>query len=286
MNKLPLFTLPPLGEIIKNNGLRANKSFGQNFLLDLNITRKIARSIPNIQNSIIYEVGPGPGGLTRALLMEGASQVFAVEKDPRFIETLNEISKAFDNKLTFKNEDAISINESEFIGKRSQNIHIAANLPYNIGTFLLIKWLTTNAWPPFYSSLTLMFQKEVAERITAKTGSKSYGRLSVLSNWRAETKVLFDLPSRAFTPAPKVTSSVVQIIPKKPILETLNGSVLERVVKKAFGQRRKMLRSSLKGISPYLIKNLNKVGISETARAEEVSIEKFCELALVFQYEN
>ena len=275
--------LPALGEVIKTHGLRAKKSFGQNFLLDLNLTRKIARSIPDIETSTIYEVGPGPGGLTRALLMEGAPKVFAVEKDPRCVDILNEISKAYDNKLSFINEDAIHIDEKLAIDDPNKKIQIAANLPYNIGTILLVKWLTASTWPPFYGSLTLMFQKEVAQRIVASPWSKAYGRLSILANWRANTKILFDLPPRAFTPAPKVTSSVIQITPNAPIIDGLDGKVLERVVKQAFGQRRKMLRSSLKGFVPNLNEIFKKVDILETQRAEEISIEKFCNLAKAIQ---
>jgi len=271
--------LPPLREVIANHGLSAKKSFGQNFLLDLNLTRKIARSVPNLEASTVIEIGPGPGGLTRALLMEGAKHVIAIEKDDRCAPVLEEIAAAFPGRLTWQNADAMDIDYNALAAGSGRPVHICANLPYNVGTALLVKWLGGEVWPPFYDSLTLMFQKEVAERITAGAGNKAYGRLAILAGWRAQARKLFDLPARAFTPPPKVNSSVVQIIPRTPVLDHLRAKDLERLSEAVFGQRRKMLRASLKQLNIKDTAFLAELGIAATARPEELDIVEICRLA-------
>ncbi len=275
--------LPPLREVIDQYGLKAKKLLGQNFLTDLNLTGKIARSAGNLENSIIYEVGPGPGALTRGLLENGAAHVFAVEMDSRCIDALSEISAAYSGRLTVYEGDALSVNEKKLIGNTNgMDIRIVANLPYNVGTALLVKWMTETEWKPWFKSLTLMFQKEVGERIIAKPKTKAYGRLSVLCQYRANATILFDIPRQAFIPQPKVTSCIVQIIPHEEPAGTPKQKILERVVSAAFNQRRKMLRASLKtlGIDPVPI--LKSTGIKETARAEELSVEDFCRLAVEY----
>ncbi|MFC7050624.1 16S rRNA (adenine(1518)-N(6)/adenine(1519)-N(6))-dimethyltransferase RsmA [Emcibacter nanhaiensis] len=272
--------LPPLREVINSFGLAAKKSLGQNFLTDLNLTGKIARSAGDLSNSVIYEVGPGPGALTRALLMNGAYRVVAVEMDERCIEAQKQIQAAYPGRLEVIHGDAMQVDERELIGDPGdKDIRIVANLPYNVGTALLIKWLTAENWLPWYKSLTLMFQKEVGDRIVAQPGSKAYGRLSVLAQYRAEARKLFDVPARAFVPPPKVTSCIVQITPHEEKPDTPNQKVLERVVSAAFGQRRKMLRASLKSLGVDPLPKLEAAGIKETARAEELSVEDFCRLA-------
>ena len=235
--------LPPLREIIAAHGLAAKKSLGQNFLLDLNLTRKIARAAGANQGGVFYEVGPGPGGLTRALLAEGADKVIAVERDLRCLPALAQIAEAWPGKLEVISADALEIDERTIL---PQGARIAANLPYNVGTALLIKWLTVPQWPPFWPSLTLMFQREVAQRITAKPGTEHYGRLSVLAGWRTRAKILFDVSPRAFVPPPSVTSSIVRLEPLPAPVAPCALADLERVTAAAFGQRRKMLRQSLK----------------------------------------
>lgn len=276
--------LPPLRDVINNYDLRAKKSLGQNFLTDLNLTCKIARSVPNLENSIIYEVGPGPGALTRGLLMSGAKRVVAVETDTRCINALNDISSAYDGSLEIHQGDALNMDEMSLIGNsEGKDIHIVANLPYNIGTALLVKWMTSNNWKPWFKSLTLMFQKEVGERIVAEPRTKAYGRLSVLCQYRAQSSIIFEIPRLAFVPPPKVTSCIVQITPGDEKPNTPNFKYIEQVVSKAFNQRRKMLRASLKGLGTDPIPLLNNIGISETARAEELSVDDFCNLALKYQ---
>jgi len=218
--------LPPLRDVISNHGLSAKKSFGQNFLLDLNLTRKIARNVPNLKNSNVLEIGPGPGGLSRALLMEGVKSLTVIEKDERCIPILDGISNAYPNRVSSHIGDAMAIDMADIMSGLVGPVQICSNLPYNVGTALLVKWLAGDNWPPFFGSLTLMFQKEVAERIVAKPNSKAFGRLSVLCNWRAKTRILFDIPPSAFTPAPKVTSSVVQIIPATPRIAGLKMTSL------------------------------------------------------------
>ncbi|MEO9514833.1 MAG: 16S rRNA (adenine(1518)-N(6)/adenine(1519)-N(6))-dimethyltransferase RsmA [Paracoccaceae bacterium] len=269
-------SLPPLREVISKHDLRARKSLGQNFLLDLNLTAKIARQAGELSGSDVLEIGPGPGGLTRGLLSEGARKVLAIEKDARCLPALAEIAQAYPNRLQVIEGDALEIDPLEHL---TPPIRVAANLPYNVGTELLVRWLTPKQWPPYWTSLTLMFQREVAERIVAQPGSKTYGRLAVLSQWRTDARISLSLPPEAFTPAPKVSSAVVhvQALPKPKF--DADPAVLERVVAAAFNQRRKMLRAALKGQSPQIEDHLNAVGIKPTDRAEQVPVEGFCALA-------
>lgn len=269
-------TLPPRRAVIANHGLSARKSLGQNFLLDLNLTAKIARHVGDLSQSDVLEIGPGPGGLTRGLLSEGARRVLAIEKDSRCIPALEEIAAAYDGRLTVIEGDALEVDPLTHLQKP---IQIAANLPYNIGTELLVRWLTPPEWPPFWDSLTLMFQREVAERIVAKPGSKAYGRLALLAQWRSDAAIVLNLPPEAFTPPPKVSSAVVHIKAlEKPRFEA-DAKTLERVVAKAFNQRRKMLRAALKGLAPDLEDRLLAAGIKPTDRAEVIGLEQFCALA-------
>jgi len=271
--------LPPLREVIATHELRAQKSLGQNFLLDLNLTGKIARQAGDLSNCDVLEIGPGPGGLTRALLSEGARRVVAIERDQRCLPALAQISDHYDGRLNVISGDALTFNPGEHLNRP---IKIVANLPYNIGTELLVRWLTPKTWPPYWDSLTLMFQREVAQRIVAKPGSKAYGRLSILAGWRSDAKIVMDLPPQAFTPAPKVSSAVVHITKcDKPKYEC-DAKVLERVVAAAFGQRRKMLRASLKSLAPDIEDRLRSVGIPPTERAEQLTIQQFCELSKQF----
>ncbi|WP_310619933.1 16S rRNA (adenine(1518)-N(6)/adenine(1519)-N(6))-dimethyltransferase RsmA [Flexibacterium corallicola] len=272
-------SLPPLREVIEEHGLNARKSLGQNFLLDLNLTSRIARSSGPLEDTTVIEVGPGPGGLTRALLAEGAKQVIAIEKDTRCLPALQQISDHYDGRLKVIEGDALKYNPAELA---DGPIKIVANLPYNVGTQLLLSWLTMDQWPPFWSSLTLMFQKEVGERIVASPGSKAYGRLGVLANWRCHTDILFDLNPKAFTPPPKVTSAVVQLLPREEPLSCPIRS-LEKITGAAFGQRRKMLRASLKALNPDAEAIITSAGIKPTARAEEIDVEGFVRLAHAFE---
>lgn len=268
--------LPPLREVIAQHNLSAQKSLGQNFLLDLNLTSKIARQAGDLTQSDVLEIGPGPGGLTRGLLAEGARRVIAIEKDRRCIAALEDIQKAYPDRLEILEGDALSINPLEHL---TGPVKVVANLPYNVGTELLIRWLTPTRWPPFWTSLTLMFQKEVAERIVAPVASKAYGRLALLSQWRTDANIVMNLPPSAFTPPPKVSSAVVHLTALSAPRFKAEAAVLEKTVAKAFNQRRKMLRSSLKGLTPELEEKLNAAGISPTLRAEQVSLEQFCALA-------
>ena len=262
--------------MIAAHGLSARKSLGQNFLLDLNLTRRIARAAAPLDCHTIIEIGPGPGGLTRALLMEGAQRVIAVERDERVLPALNEIAAAYPGRLEVIQGDALSLDISAQIAGPAK---IVANLPYNIATALLTGWLTVEPWPPWYDSLTLMFQREVAERITAEPGTKAFGRLAVLAQWRATATRLFDISPRAFVPPPKVTSSVVQITPHDHPAVPCPVASLERVTAAAFGQRRKMLRSSLKVLGGDPLALLQAAGIDPTRRAEALQVEDFCRLA-------
>ncbi|WP_341247272.1 16S rRNA (adenine(1518)-N(6)/adenine(1519)-N(6))-dimethyltransferase RsmA [Nereida ignava] len=269
-------TLPPLADVIAENQLSAKKSLGQNFLLDLNLTAKIARQAGSLTDCDVLEIGPGPGGLTRGLLAEGARRVLAIEKDPRCGPVLDQISAAYPDRLSYVIGDALDVNPLEHL---TPPIRIAANLPYNVGTELLVRWLTPPEWPPFWSSLTLMFQREVAMRIVAEPGSKAYGRLAILAQWRADTRIAMSLPPEAFTPAPKVHSAVVHLTAlPKPRFEA-DAKVLSRVVAAGFNQRRKMLRASLKGVAPDIEDRLIAAGIKPTERAETVGLEQFCALA-------
>ena len=268
--------LPPLREVINKHGLFAKKTLGQNFLLDLNLTGKIARQAGDLTNSDVFEVGPGPGGLTRALLYEGARRVVAIEQDKRCLPALAEISAHYNGKLEVWEGDALKINP---LAQMNTPVRVVSNLPYNIGTELLTRWLSPPDWPPFWQSLTLMFQKEVARRIVAKPRTKAYGRLSILAQWRCDVKIVMDIPPAAFTPPPKVTSAVVHLERlEKPRFEA-DGHTLSRVVAQAFGQRRKMLRASLKGIVPDLEDQLLAADIKPTQRAEEIGLEQFCNLS-------
>lgn len=269
-------TLPSLAQVIKNHGLDARKSLGQNFLLDLNLTSKIARMAGDLTQCDVLEIGPGPGGLTRGLLGEGARRVLAIEKDARCIPALAEISEAYDGRLTVIEGDALDINPLEHL---TPPIRIAANLPYNVGTELLVRWLTPPEWPPFWQSLTLMFQREVANRIVATTGSKAYGRLGILAQWRCDVQIVMSLPPEAFTPPPKVHSAVVHLNALPEPRYPAKAKLLERCVAMGFNQRRKMLRASLKGLAPDIEDRLIASGIKPTDRAENVELEQFCALA-------
>lgn len=267
--------LPPLRDVIERHGLRAKKSLGQNFLLDLNLTGKVARVAGDLSGATVIEVGPGPGGLTRALLAHGAARVIAVERDDRCLGALAEIATHYPGKLEVISGDALRTDFAT-VAADAGDLRIVSNLPYNIGTELLIRWLTGIHWPPFYQSMTLMFQKEVAQRIVAKAGDDAYGRLGVLAGWRTEAHIVFDLPPQAFTPPPKVTSSVVHIVPRAQPLPA-DGRKLARVTEAAFGQRRKMLRQSLKGIGGERL--LAETRIDGTRRAETLSVAEFVALA-------
>ena len=268
--------LPPLREVIAAHGLVAKKQLGQNFLLDLNLTARIARSAGDLTGADVLEVGPGPGGLTRGLLAEGARRVLAVEKDARCLPALEEIAAAYPGRLEVVNGDALQVDAA---ARLQAPVRIVANLPYNVGTELLVRWLTPPVWPPFWQSLTLMFQKEVAERIVARPGSSAYGRLALLAQWRTDARIVLTLPPEAFVPAPKVHSAVVYLVALPAPRYPADARVLERVVAAAFNQRRKMLRSALKGLAPDIEARLQAAGIEPTRRAEEISLEGFCALA-------
>ena len=268
--------LPPLRQVIDSHDLQARKSLGQNFLLDLNLTAKIARQAGDLTQCDVLEIGPGPGGLTRGLLSEGARKVFAIEKDSRCIPALNEIANAYPNRLQIIDGDALEVDPLAYL---TPPIRVAANLPYNIGTELLVRWLTPQEWPPFWQSLTLMFQREVAERIVAKPGSKAYGRLALLAQWRADAKIVINLPPEAFSPPPKVSSAVVHLTALAEPRFPADAAILSRTVAAAFNQRRKMLRSALKGTAPDIEDRLIAAGLKPTDRAEQIPLEGFCALA-------
>ncbi|SEF51999.1 16S rRNA (adenine(1518)-N(6)/adenine(1519)-N(6))-dimethyltransferase RsmA [Jhaorihella thermophila] len=272
--------LPPLREVIARHGLAAKKALGQNFLLDLNLTAKIARQAGDLSRCDVLEVGPGPGGLTRGLLAEGARKVLAIEKDPRCLPALEEIAAAFPGRLEVVQGDALEIDPLE---RLTPPIRVVANLPYNVGTELLVRWLTPEVWPPFWESLTLMFQREVAERIVAQPGSKAYGRLAILAQWRAEARIVMSLPPGAFTPPPKVSSAVVHLTALPAPRHPADPKVLSRVVAAAFNQRRKMLRAALRGLAPDIEDRLAAAGLKPTDRAEQVPLEGFCALARELQ---
>lgn len=268
--------LPPLRDVIRAHGLTARKSLGQNFLFDLNLTARIARAAGPLAGVTVVEVGPGPGGLTRALLALGAKRVIAIERDERCIAALHEIVSRDPARLTVVAADALQYDPSGEL--RGDKARIIANLPYNIATALLVKWLTVMPWPPWYDALVLMFQREVAERIAAAPGSKSYGRLAVLTQWRTEPRILFDIAPSAFVPPPKVVSSVVKLVPREnPAACDLR--LLERVTEAAFGQRRKMLRQSLRSLGRDPLPLLAAAAIAPTARAEEIPVAGFVALA-------
>jgi 16S rRNA (adenine1518-N6/adenine1519-N6)-dimethyltransferase len=267
--------LPPLREVIRAHGIGALKGLGQNFLLDLNLTGRIARAGGPLAGTTILEIGPGPGGLTRALLAEGAGRVVAIERDRRCLPALAEIAARWPGRLAVAEGDALALDHAALV---SGPARVVANLPYNVATPLLTGWLTAEPWPPWFLSLTLMFQREVAERIVARAGGKSYGRLGVLAQWRTEARILFDVAPSAFTPPPKVTSAVVRLEPR-PAPLPCRAATLERVTAAAFGQRRKMLRSSLKSLGdPERLAAA--AGVAPTARAEEVPVEGFARMAM------
>ncbi|WP_321503778.1 16S rRNA (adenine(1518)-N(6)/adenine(1519)-N(6))-dimethyltransferase RsmA [Breoghania sp.] len=269
--------LPPLRDVIRTFELDARKSLGQNFLLDLNLTARIARASGKLEGVTVIEVGPGPGGLTRGLLAEGAKKVIAIEKDRRCIPALAEIAAAYPDRLEVIEGDALSVDMPALVDGPTR---IVANLPYNVGTPLLTGWLE-GEWPPFWGSLTLMFQKEVADRIVARAGDKAYGRLSVLAGWRTQADIVLDLPPQAFTPPPKVSSAVVHLVPRAEPL-ACDIKALARVTTAAFGQRRKMLRAALKHLGGDTVALIEEAGLIPTARAEEIPVEGFVSLANVY----
>lgn len=272
--------LPPLREVVRTHGLMAKKSLGQNFLFDLNLTSRIARSAGSLEDATVIEVGPGPGGLTRAILAAGAKKVIAIERDSRCLPALAEIADYYPGRLEVIEADALEFDPRPLVGEGL--VRIIANLPYNVGTALLTGWLTGEAWPPWWASLTLMFQREVAERIVAtEDDPKDYGRLGVLCGWRTDARILFDVPPSAFVPPPKITSSIVHLTPKSSPLPCRIGA-LEAVTRAAFGQRRKMLRQSLKAITPEPGAILAAAGLEETIRAENVPVEGYVALANAF----
>ncbi len=268
--------LPPLRDVIRDHGLVAKKSLGQNFLLDLNLTSRIARIPGDLSGASVLEIGPGPGGLTRSLLAEGAGRVLAIEKDARCLPALADIASIYPGRLQVLEGDALEVDP---LAHLAAPIHVVANLPYNVGTELLVRWLSPDSWPPYWDSLTLMFQQEVADRIVAQPGGKVYGRLAVLAQWRCEARIALRLPPEAFTPPPKVSSAVVHLRPRAEPLYPADPEVLSRVVAMAFNQRRKMLRSALKGLGGDTEALLTGVGIAPTERAEQVPIEGFAAIA-------
>ncbi len=274
MSELAADGLPPLREVIARHGLKARKALGQNFLLDLNLTARIARVSGPLAGVTVVEIGPGPGGLTRALLAEGATRVIAIERDARCLAALDEISAHYPGRLEVIAGDALEVDPEPYLDGPAR---IIANLPYNLGTELFVRWMTPARWPPRWDSLTVMFQREVAERIVARPGSGAYGRLSVLAQWRARARIAFDVNPSAFTPPPKVTSSVLRVVPAEPMADVAQG-LLERVVAAAFAQRRKMLRQSLKTRFDDPVTLLAAAGIDPTRRAETRSIDEFLAL--------
>jgi 16S rRNA (adenine1518-N6/adenine1519-N6)-dimethyltransferase len=266
--------LPPLREVIARHSLAARRALGQNFLLDLNLTGKIARAAGDLSQTAVIEVGPGPGGLTRALLGHGAGKVIAIERDRRCLPALAEIAEHYPGRLAVIEGDALAIDYATLAG--DARVKLVANLPYNIGTELLVRWLSASPWPPFWRSMTLMFQREVAERIVALPDSPSYGRLAVLTGWRSEARIAFDIPAQAFTPPPKVISAVVSFVPREVPLSA-DVDALARVTEAAFGQRRKMLRQSLKALGGAAL--LEAAAIDGTRRAETLSVAEFVRLA-------
>ncbi len=273
--------LLPLRDVIRKYELSARKSLGQNFILDLNLTRRIARAAAPLDDRTIIEIGPGPGGLTRGLLMEGARHVIAIERDRRCLEALDEIARAYPGRLEILHADAL---KTDYASLATGKAAIVANLPYSIGTALLVKWLTTDPWPPWYQSLTLMFQREVAERIIARPGTKAYGRLAILAQIRTRPEICLTLPPEAFTPPPKVASALVSITPIAGEPPGCDIDTLSKVTAAAFNQRRKMLRKSLAQIHPAPETLLADLGIDPTRRAESLGVEEFCALARQIQH--
>jgi 16S rRNA (adenine1518-N6/adenine1519-N6)-dimethyltransferase len=269
--------LPPLREVIRALGLAAKRSLGQNFLLDFNLTRRIARAAGPLEGVSVVEIGPGPGGLTRALLLEGASRVVAIEKDARCLAALDAIAALYSGRLDVIAADATELDYAAL--KLPSPTRIVANLPYSVATPLLVSWLKSDPWPPWFDRMVLMFQREVAERIVASPGGKDYGRLAVISQWRTSPRILFTLPAQAFTPRPKVDSALVELVPKAEPQPSCDVGSLERVTAAAFGQRRKMLRGALRRLVPDSETLLEAIGIDPKARAEELPVAAFCRLA-------
>lgn len=274
--------LPPLREVIRQHGLSARKSLSQNFILDLNLTRRIARVAGPLAGNTVVEIGPGPGGLTRGLLMEGAGRVIAIERDERCQAALRDIAEAYPGRLELHLADALDADWPSLIGEHPGEVIIVANLPYAIATSLLVGWLETEPWPPWYARMALMFQKEVAERIVAGPGTKAYGRLAVLTQWRTQPEIALRLKPDAFTPPPKVSSAVVLFTPRPAPDPDISVKTLARITAAAFGQRRKMLRQSLKALTPMPELLLQKCNIDPTLRAEDLSVRQFAELAAAY----
>ena len=275
--------LPPLREVIAEHGLRAKKSLGQNFILDQNLTDRIALAAGPLDDTHVLEVGPGPGGLTRSLLRLGAHSVLAIEKDERCLAALEDVAAAFPDRLQVVKADALKIDEAQLLSDyHIDDVRVIANLPYNVGSKLLIKWLLIPQWPPWFKSLSLLFQKEVAERIVAAPDSKAYGRLSVMANWRCATRIAFDIPPRAFTPAPKVTSSLVVLTPVIQADSQFAPTDLEAVVAAAFSQRRKMVKASLRQLGVATEQILKDAEIDPSMRAENIDVLGYCRLTAAY----
>jgi 16S rRNA (adenine1518-N6/adenine1519-N6)-dimethyltransferase len=271
--------LPPLRDVIERHGLAADKALGQNFILDLNLTRRIARAAGPLEGRTVVEIGPGPGGLTRALLLEGAAHVIAVERDERCRPVLEEIADHCPGRLTAVFADALAMNWHRLVAHRPDRPIIVANLPYNVATLLLVGWLEDEPWPPWYDRMVLMFQREVAERIVAKPATKAYGRLAVITQWRTEPRLLFALPPSAFVPPPKIESAVVGFTPRPRPIPQCDVRTLGRLTAAAFGQRRKMLRQSLRSLRPDPAALLAIADIDGTRRGETLSVHEFASLA-------
>lgn len=276
--------LPPLRDVIRDLGLTAKKNLGQNFILDLNLTRRIAREAGLLAGRTVVEVGPGPGGLTRALLLEGAGKVIAVERDDRCRPALDAIAVRWPGRLHIHSGDALEADWPGLLGATASQPVIVANLPYNIATRLLIGWLETEPWPPWFAKMVLMFQREVAERIVAAPSTKAYGRLAVISQWRTAARILLSLKREAFTPPPKVESAVVEFVPRQRPEPACTARMLGQVTAAAFGQRRKMLRQSLKQLTPEPEALLGAAGLDPTRRAEQLTVAEFARLAFVAQH--
>jgi 16S rRNA (adenine1518-N6/adenine1519-N6)-dimethyltransferase len=275
--------LPPLREVIRSLGLTARKSLGQNFILDLNLTRRIARAAGDIRGRTVVEVGPGPGGLTRALLLEGAGRVIAVERDERCLPALEAISRRYPGQLEVHLGDALEADWPRLAGRTARPPLIVANLPYGIATRLLIGWLESEPWPPWYERMVLMFQKEVAERIVARSDTKPYGRLAVIAQWRTRPRIVLTLKPEAFTPPPKVSSAVVEFIPRQAPSPACSAKVLGEVTAAAFGQRRKMLRTTLKAVTADPLRLISAVGLDPQLRGEQLEVADFARLALALE---
>ncbi len=278
--------LPPLREVIRRHELDAKKSLGQNFILDLNLTRRIARAAGDLSGRTVVEVGPGPGGLTRALLLEGAKRVVAVERDHRCLAALEEVSQRYPGQLSITEGDALEVDWRKLIAPDTGKAIVAANLPYGIATILLVNWLESEPWPPWWDRMVLMFQKEVAERIVAEPGSKAYGRLAVIAQWRSEARIVMTLKPEAFTPPPKVDSAVVEFVPRAAPNPACSVKTLGQVTAAAFGQRRKMLRASLKTLVPRPEELLEAAGLSPELRAERLTVREFAKLAYIYERSN